>query len=88
MSWGSKQKKERIFCNVYLSERIFFNICILSEFIVYWKKTFGMYIYIYSFAYKKTFLLGLKSLKAFFVSLISTFRQAGIWSNAYKMVRD
>ena len=35
MSWNSRKKKEGIFCTVILSEGNFFNICVLSQCIVY-----------------------------------------------------
>ena len=34
ISWSSRKKKEDIFCTVYLSERIFLKICVLSQCIV------------------------------------------------------
>ena len=36
MSWISQKKKEGIFCTFILSERNFFNTCILSPCITYW----------------------------------------------------
>ena len=36
MNWNLQKKKECIFCNVYLVQRKFFNICVISQCIVYW----------------------------------------------------
>ena len=46
MSWSSRKKKECIYCNIYfvvLSEENSFNICVLSQSIVYWI-SFRIYI--------------------------------------------
>ena len=71
MSWSSRKKKEAIFVPfLFLSKRKFFNICVLSQCIVYW-----IYFWnIHTFTYQKTLLhtlfrLFLKSAKAFSVSL-------------------
>ena len=69
---GVREKKEGIFCIVcFVRRKFFFNICILSNCMVYW-------IYfqnIHTFTYQKIlfhtiFCLFLKSPKAFSVSLI------------------
>ena len=36
MSWSSRKKTEDIFYAVYFVQRAFFNICVLSQCIVYW----------------------------------------------------
>ena len=69
-SWSLRKKKEGIFVSFMLSEEYFFNICVLSQYIVYW-------IYfqnIHTFIYQKSllhprFCLFLKSPKAFSVPL-------------------
>ena len=73
LSWvGAREKKRGHFLNrLFCPEEIFFNICILSNYMVYW-------IYfqnIHTFTYQKIlfhthFCLFLKSPKAFSVSLI------------------
>ena len=46
------KEKKNIFCNVYFVQRIFFNDCVLSQYIVYWIKSQN----VYTFTYQKTFL--------------------------------
>ena len=65
-----KKKKEGIFCTVYFVWRKFFNICVLSECIVYWIHIQIHFQNIHTFTYRKTLLhtilrLFLKSLKTF-----------------------
>ena len=69
ISWSSWKKKEGFFWSVYFVWRNCFNICVLSQFIVYWIH----FQSIHTFTYKKTLLLTLfcffwKSSKAFSVS--------------------
>ena len=52
MTWSSWKKKEGIFCTVYFVRRKFFNICVLSQCIVYWIH----FQNIYTFTYQKTLL--------------------------------
>ena len=70
-----KKKKEGIFCTVYFVWRKFFNICVLSECIVYWIHIQIHFQNIHTFTYQKTLLHTLfcwlvQSSKAFSVSLI------------------
>ena len=70
MSWSSRKKKECIFCNAYFVRRNFFNICVLSQCLVYWINFQNMY----TFTYQKTllhtlFYLFIKSSRVFSVSL-------------------
>ena len=69
ISWSSWKKKEGFFWSVYFVWRNCFNICVLSQFIVYWIH----FQSIHTFTYQKTLLLTLfcffwKSSKAFSVS--------------------
>ena len=64
-----------VFLSFFLSEWIFFNICVLSQCTVYWIHCQN----IYTFTYQKTlihtlFCLFLKSFKAFSVSLNECFK--------------
>ena len=52
MSWSSRKKKEGIFCTVYFVRRNFFNICVLSQCIVYWTH----FQNIHNFTYQKILL--------------------------------
>ena len=52
MNWSLQKKKECIFCNVYLVQRKFFNICVISHCIVYWLN----FQNIHTFTYQKTLL--------------------------------
>ena len=52
MSWSSRKKKEGIFVPFILSEGNFFNICALSQCIVYWTH----FQNIHTFTYQKTLL--------------------------------
>ena len=68
---ASKRKKRVFFVWFILSEGIFFNICVLSQCIVYWIR----FQNIHTFTYQKIllhtlFCLFLKSSKAFSLSLI------------------
>ena len=46
MSWSSQKKKEYIFCNVCFVRR-FFNIWVLSQYIVYWINFQNIYTFTY-----------------------------------------
>ena len=68
---GAREKKESIFVPFILSERNFFNICVLSRCIVYWIHFQNRH----TFTHEKTLLhtvllLVFKSSKAFSVSLM------------------
>ena len=52
MRWGSRKKKDWSFCTVYFVKGNFFNICVLSECIVYWIH----FQNIHTFTYQKTLL--------------------------------
>ena len=52
MSWSSRRKKECIFCNFYFVRRKFFNICVLSQYILYWINFQNTY----TFTHQKTLL--------------------------------
>ena len=70
MSWSSRKKRKGIFCTVYFVRRKFFNICFLSQCIVYWIH----FQNIHTFTYQKIllhtlFCLFLKLSKSFSVSL-------------------
>ena len=47
MSWSSRKKKEGIFVPFILPKAIFFNICVLSECIVYWIDFQNMHTFTY-----------------------------------------
>ena len=78
-----KRKKSAFFVPFILSERIFFNICVLSQCIVYWIH----FQKIHTFTYQKTllhtlFCLYLKSSKAFSVSskIKNSTYHSRVWS--------
>ena len=78
MSWSSRKKKRVFFAPFILPKGMFFNICILSQCIVYWIHSQN----IHTFTHQKTllhtvFCLFLKSLKFFSVSLMLLWS----WSN-------
>ena len=81
MSWSSWKKKGCIFFSVYFVRRNFFNICVLSQCIVYWINFQNIYTY-YTLTYQKTlpkvlkilFYLFLKSSEVFSVSLLGFSR--------------
>ena len=50
IGWSSWKKKEGIFCTVHFVWQIFFNICVLSQFKVYWIH----FQTIHTFTYQKT----------------------------------
>ena len=53
MSWSSQKKKEGIFCTVdFVRRKLFFNICVLSQCIVYWTNFQNRH----TFTYQKTLL--------------------------------
>ena len=63
MSWNSRKKKESIFCKVYFVSKKLINICVLSQFIVYWihiKKHFFIYFYWLFLMLSKAFSVSLK----------------------------
>ena len=66
MSWSSRKKKEGIFVPFILSEEIFFNICVLSQSVVYWSHFHNIkkdtawsfcYFFLFSFTFLSTFVL-------------------------------
>ena len=66
----SQKETKDIFCNVYFAQRTFFNICVLSQCIVYWIHFQTIHTFRYQKALLHTlFYLFLKSLKTFSVSL-------------------
>ena len=73
---GLSKRKKRAFSVTFISfEGNFFNICVLSQYIVY-----SIYLYIYPFTFQKTslhtlFCLFLKSSKGLSVSLKNEFLQ-------------
>ena len=75
MSWSSRKKKEDNFCTVYfVRKEFFFNICVLSQCIVY-RIPFQIYIrlHIKKHYFVNFCCLFLKLLKAFSVSLRKTY---------------
>ena len=53
MSWSSRKKKEGIFCTrLFCAKESFFNICVLSQCVVYWIN----FQNIYTFNYQNTLL--------------------------------
>ena len=63
MSWNSRKKKESIFCKVYFVSKKLINICVLSQFIVYWihiKKHFFIHFYWLFLILSKAFSVSLK----------------------------
>ena len=57
MSWSSWKKKEGIFCTIYFVQRNFFNICVLSKFMVYWIHFHNVHIFTHQKALLHTLLL-------------------------------
>ena len=49
MSWSSQKKKRGIFCTVYFSEQIFFEICVLYQCIVCWIHFQNMRTFTYTY---------------------------------------
>ena len=73
MSWCSRKKKKGIFVPFILSKGIFFKICVLSQYKVYWIHLQN----IHTFTYQKTLLLKLlllvfKIVKGLHLSFIIT----------------
>ena len=63
MSWNSQKKKESIFCKVYFVSKKLINICVLSQFMVYWihiKKHFFIHFYWLFLILSKAFSVSLK----------------------------
>ena len=54
IGWILRKKKECTFCNVYLTQRKFFNNCFLSRCTVYW---INVRIYIYFYISKKHYFI-------------------------------
>ena len=86
MSWSSRKKKESILCTAYFAWKQFFNICVLSQYIVYWIR----FQDIRSFTYEKTlrhtlYYLFLKFKKVFSVSLkyLQVFHKKKMWKVQY-----
>ena len=52
ISWSSRKKIEGIFCTVHFVRRKFFNICALTQYIMYWI----LFQNIHTFTYQKTLL--------------------------------
>ena len=81
MSWGSRKENEGSFCTVYFVLKKFFNICVLSQCILYWIHFQNTH----TFTYQKTllhalFCLFLKSSKAFNVSTKNRFHVVSTWN--------
>ena len=57
MSWSSRKKKGRSFCNVHFFRRKCFISCVLSQCIVYWINFQNIYTYTYQNTLLLTFLL-------------------------------
>ena len=79
MSWSSRKKKQGIFYTAYFVRRNFFNICVLSQCIMYWIH----FQDIHTFTYQKILLHTLLWLLFKIVESLQCIRNFGIWQDSF-----